>query len=481
MAPRRLALPVLAALVALAALAPPAGAARNLGRVLLTSDDQFAIDRGTVIYTRIGSGGRREVVEATPSRTRVIARLPGPGGGDRFFQYEEFAASAERWIYGNALAELGEIDAEDLGGRIVTGAEGDENETLLDCPSDPNVVRLAASGSAVAYQPASCPQGTALGSGIVVRDLAPAAPVPTRTVPAAFTGRVELAGRYLAYGVNFDEQHPPASPERQIVVHDWVAGGEAYRVSGSDTAPLHGSAFTHHFDLQADGQLVSATGTQPPTAWGLPCRDNVGMATYQQSTPTAFVLPLEACQPEVRMSGGAIAFARRFGTRGIELATTDPSGVAATTVARFAHAGMLRGFDYDGTTLVFTRTDCLDRVMYTEGEAPAKPPTFGVPNCPIRILSSAGRVTRGGSARVRVSCPRGCDMSIETTTYTGEKVRVVRLRPGVPRTFGFRLPDRILDSLRAGRRQRIRIVARHNEDLPVRTRHYRRNVTILPR
>ncbi len=96
--------------------------------------------------------------------------------------------------------------------------------------------------------------------------------------------KLALAGRSLAYADG------PA-----IVVRDWQAGAEAYRV------PVTGSPKALAFDVQDDGALALAVFAQTPKCGGAP------LTWHTPAAPAGVVLPAAPCTADVAVDGGRAA------------------------------------------------------------------------------------------------------------------------------------------------------------------------------
>ena len=319
--------------------------------------------------------------------------------------------------------------------------------------------------------------------------------MPKRTVELSDNpGSVRLAGRYVAYVVGA-RNSGATSPERAAVVCDWVAGTEVYRARASSAVPLPGDFRFDRFDLQADGTLVAASARRDPYDQRddpkPPCEDSLGVAWYSPAEPQAHLLPLKACSTRVRIGSDRIAFFRRLGERGSQLVTSDLAGASVTPVAEFAHEGLVQAFDFDGVRAGFAVRGCVDPSLYVEAAQPATPARFARPDCPMTIAGSAGRVSRGGRALVKVGCPAGCreidGVLSGGSGGGGSGSGSGRLAAGKTRTFALQIPGPMRARLARGLKQRALVRATHSTfdaassySVPRRA-SFARAVTILPR
>jgi hypothetical protein len=475
------------ALAVLLALPAPAAALDQLGGPGNVLRNRVVVDGQDVFYLR---WEKREegfdVIRARPGSATVLPGVPFPGEDLSIFG-EEFGASSER--YALAWIEQDRDDAEaDTFGQWQTARVGQPLTTPEGCVGRSPTV--AVDGDAAAIQPSSC----GLGGNVTVLDFAPGAVVPQRTIELGTgqeqEGALRLAGRYVAYVVGARSARA-RNPARQVVVYDWVAGAEVYRVSASVDVPLPGDFRFDHFDLQADGKVVAASAARvedPEDDAKAPCEDSIAIVWWSPAEPQPHVLPQKACQARVAIGADRIAFFRRSGATGAELVTTDLTGAPVAPVATFAHEGSIHAFDFDGARAAFAVRGCVHPTVYAEVAQPAAPAAFPQPDCPIRLSKSAGRVGRGGFANVRAGCPNGCrDLDIEVTSPFKYNLSG-RVGAGKTRTFRVRLPASLRARLARGRRVALRVAASHGTfdaisfyDVFPRRQGVTRTVTVLPR
>jgi hypothetical protein len=437
------------------------------GQSVTFADGLYEYDDGFDVVEISADGGRR-----------VHGRLPdAPARGGRFYQYTEFGASPRRFAFGFAQYRAGGDEDEPEKFAFRGGRPSETIDTLLDCRGDPGVPQVAVSDDAVAMQPGGC-----AGMDIVVRDFTPGAAVPTRTVPVTQqASELRLAGRHVAYMVAPDET-PATSPERQVVVYDWVAGSEVYRARASEAFPFESAGSQAAFDLQADGKV--AVLAPPQTARPDPnraCYDDFAVAWFSPAEPTPHVLPVAACRPYVAIEGDRIAFARGTGSVGSRIVVSDLAGSSVADVASFPQHRMSQAWDFDGARVGFSKQDCHSDRIFTEAIAPVAPASFEVPSCPVRIASDAGRIDAAGRVAVRYSCPRGCRIESRVREPFGSRFEFRRVRPGRATTMRFRVPRAVRARLERRGSLLIRVIAGMEPRVPVRTRWFGRWMRVRAR
>jgi hypothetical protein len=480
--------PAPALVLALAfALPAPAAALDQLGGPANVLRNRVVVDGQDVFYLRWEK--REEGFDVIRARPGSATRLPGvpfPGSNISIFT-EEFDASSQR--YALAWGYYEQDDAEESNSyEWRTARVGEPLAQLGECFG--RMPTVAVDDDAVALQPSEC----GLGGDLTVFDQAPGAAVPQRTIdhPSNLDGEgsLRLAGRYVAFVVGARSARARNSA-RQVVVYDWVAGAEVYRASASVELPLPGDFRFDHFDLQADGKLVAASAPRvddPDDDAKPPCEDSIAVVWWSPAEPQPHVLAQKACDPRIRIGNDRLAFLRRAGDTGAELVTTGLTGGPVTPVATFAHEGSVHALDFDGARAAFAVRGCVHPTVYAEVAQPATPASFAQPNCPVTIAKSAGRVTRGGFANLRFTCPNGCrelDMAVTSPFKASDDARI-----GVGKTYTarVRLPAGLRARLARGGRVQLKVAASHSTFDAVssynvfpRRQSFSRTVTVLPR
>ena len=381
--------------VSLAALALAAlGAGDAYGAAPVRVGTAQSLDQGPLL-----AGDAFAYAQASPTRfsVRVVRRGARPSvlARGRLFNLEteftlteEFvtlAASAQRLAFtrffsGSAKAEGKSDSALDSGpvSGPLTRVAACDSRALTETGVETASSLVDVSGAAVAY--VDC-QGR-----VTVRDFAPGAAVPSRTIPAgANVDDLSLGGRYVAFRA-----------ERSIRVFDWVANAQAY------TVPLPGADSTA-FDLQPDGTL--AVGRARDVAVSCPAGS---LAWYSRAQPFAHQLGLAPCSAQVVIAAGRIALVTRAGSNRRALTTVTLAG-ARTNVASLGADGMQAGeFDLDASRASFALRNCLAGADLLRAAVPGSVPLpFVTTTCPVSIRSRETTL-RQRAVRVRVVCRRGC-------------------------------------------------------------------------
>lgn len=475
------------ALVLLLALPAPAAALDQLGAPANVLRNRVVVDGQDVFYLRWERHEEGfDVIRARPGSSTLLPGVKYPGSNLSIFT-EEFDASSQR--YALAWSYYEKDDAEESNfHEWRTARVGEPLTKLGECFG--RFPTVAVDDDAVALQPSEC----GLGGDLTVFDQAPGAAVPQRTIdhPSNLDaeGALRLAGRYVAFVVGARSARARNSA-RQVVVYDWIAGAEVYRASASVELPLPGDFRFDYFDLQADGKLVAASAPRvddPGDDAKAPCEDAIAVVWWSPAEPQPHVLPQKACDPRIRIGNDRVAFLRRSGATGAELVTTDLTGAPVAPVATFAHEGSIHALDFDGARAAFAVRGCVHPTVYAEVAQPATPASFRRPDCPVTIAKSAGRVTRGGFANLRFTCPNGCrelDMEVTSPFKADDSARI---GAGKTYTARVRLPASVRARLARGRRVKLKVTASHSDfdaissyNVFPRRPSFSRTVTVLPR
>lgn len=350
------------------------------------------------------NGGYRLVTGLADGSTRELTRVEGPGRGLGFGTF--VAASSTQVLVDQAFQETAPLNPErpeDGTFRLVGG-------NLEQVGPGGRVRNLDVSGDAAIF-PAD-------HLDVTIRDFGPS-PTPTRTVRAE--GPVSIAGRYAAWAQGAD-----------IVVYDWRAGAEAYRIRGVVSPPN----LVESVGVQEDGKV--AFGYAVTVAERASHR--VGWASPAEPFVHPLALPDDAPY-HVRLVGDGVAYLRRSnfeGARG-ELGVAGLSGGAQTLVRPVESAG--DQFDFDGTRLVWqTRTCDSPKVSVASLDELAARPRLGrLPRCAL-VIRNRPRVTRSGHVVFRFDCTGlavGCFyQALRVRTARRERLGGRRIRKG--RSIAFR-------------------------------------------
>ena len=287
----------------------------------------------------------------------------------------------------------------------------------------------------VAFESASCAP-----PGIVVMQQ----PTGARTLvpqPRCYGGNIRLAGSF----VSFEEGCSVA--EKQLVVHDWRAGGELYRVPATPTAGI-----ATYYDLQADGKLAQV---KP---------DNSAISWYSPSEPFAHDIP------DTSGARTISDFARdriAFGTRTVSISGGD----AADAVPGAQHR-VATDLDLETGRAAYAQRACIGSriVVDTLGSVQPKPGP-----CRFRV-----RWKRRGALGPRrevvlgtITCPDGCQGYVRLHTRAGSATRDFRVGIGRRAALRFRASRSMERDIRRRRSVRasaqIRLFDPSGGNPPVRT------------
>jgi hypothetical protein len=265
-------------------------------------------------------------------------------------------------------------------------------------PAPPHAI--AVTDDAAAYLGCNADDAGAL----VVRSLSDPAGVPFVVEPSgghAFDA-VRMAGRYLA-GELVGQGAGPI-----LVVYDYVARTELYRVSGY-------SSDQGDFGLQADGTaaVVRADGSPPRGD----CAE-FGVEYYTPAEPFAHRVPGPACSRELALADGRLAYERYAAARPprSQLKLVDLGGGQEVPVAATSTTDD-RMWDLDASRVAYTDDTCTTyggRVVVSSLEELRTTGFRAADSCPIGFARPR-RVAerRNGVLAVLVACPRGCSATLD--------------------------------------------------------------------
>jgi hypothetical protein len=257
-----------------------------------------------------------------------------------------------------------------------------------------------------------------------------------------------LAGRYVASVVI------PSTGPKQVLVYDWQAGAEAYRIT---VAPESGSV---SFDLQADGSVALVQFTRPDS----PACSTGRLSWHTPAEPVGRALPAAPCAATVAASGGKAAIVADAPPPAPEgnLVVAEVGSDGTRRDLGWLGSGRRRGgaIDYADGTAVYAVLGCNRKLAIMSASGPPESEPL---DCLFPRISSA-RLT-GRTLRVR-----GTVNGTVTRRFTGRLAlsyrlgvgkRVFTVRRSVHASAGrfsalLRAPDGVR-SRRAARRGRLRV------------------------
>lgn len=263
------------------------------------------------------------------------------------------------------------------------------------------------------------------GKDLTVRDLSHGGGVVQRFADTdGGDTAIDIAGEYVAF----------ANHAGHLVVANWRTGATLYEAQ-RDKLDLFS------FSLAPDGTVAIAT-------------EACGVVLFDRDTPTGRDLPLQLCEPDLRLVGRKLAFAD--GGR-LELADVDTG--ERRVMARLG-ASDERGFDFDGEHFAWQEQRCADYAIFLRGlDGPAHPAAPA--RCPVRLGKVPSKVARRGIVTVPFRCPRGC--TIEEASLVTPRGYALSLpvsphaRPHARREMRLRLFPSALARLRRQGRLRVRL------------------------
>lgn len=240
---------------------------------------------------------------------------------------------------------------------------------------------VSVSGTAIAYSD-SC-----AGGRVVVRDDGGAGPPEERTIATTQpAGAPRIAGRHVAW---FEAG--------SIVVHDWVAGQEAYRFEARDVGSL---------DVQEDGKVAYTASAGDGDA-------RVLWASADEPRPHPGPL-FQDTSLDLQIERDRIAVRARTGTP--RLATLTVFDLASRELARHRETASLGRWDFDGTRLAWATHPCERAAIVAWDLADARPPGLPAGRCPVPAVTVRSTGVRGRSFGLAMRCPAkpalGCRGSI---------------------------------------------------------------------
>lgn len=214
--------------------------------------------------------------------------------------------------------------------------------------------------------------------GASISDLSdPDAPATRIPIPEGARD-VKMAGHYVAW---FVETAPDGRWNEQLIVYDWLAGREAYRVDVSSYVVNASISHELEFDLQEDGMVVG-------NMYGERIWDPGRVIWASVDAPTIHELPLHAGRFDIATHGGLIAL-RNADAR--YYAVVDTQAREQNVFALTGNRAGVNYLDFDGHRLLWLE----DGILYNEP----------YPVAPTAVLpTGTATVDSTGMAKIPVWC-----------------------------------------------------------------------------
>ncbi|MDQ3091143.1 MAG: hypothetical protein M3R46_05660, partial [Actinomycetota bacterium] len=215
-----------------------------------------------------------------------------------------------------------------------------------------------------------------------------------------YEDRVRVAGAWAAVDASIPNsgQTPPYQFSPTIVV-DLAAGREVYRVERYPyPSPYTGYAAA----IDEDGTLVTVSDATEE------CKGT--LAFHTPTGPCPHPLPGRACAPAIEVDDGTFLYiGLANGQRGLMVGNVD--GRAPAPMA-LAGKERIHNFDIEDQRVVYGLEACGEATsvrlvsLKQEGVDPLRDP-----HCPVRLASRRTRLNQRGRVRLRLRCPRGCEVT----------------------------------------------------------------------
>jgi hypothetical protein len=323
-----------------------------------------------------GETGGLETLAASPTRVAIIV---SEQRGDE--ESENFRLTQE--------LRAGPLDGPLT--RVVRGA-------FLGVGCEPAPTDAAVAADVLVWIEKTCPSG----ARVLARDLAGGG-ADRQLTQMAYLADLTAADRFVAWVQGPAEPSGFPAPG-EIVVYDLVANAESYRV------PADPSRLIRRIDVQADGKLlVQGVHATPGTG----AQQGEFLDWYSPAEPTPHPLSVRSAFTFPALGGDRVLLSRFASRTTDELVLSDLNS-ALTTLARFPRRTLGITVAFDGRTAVYVEEGCADDTLFAQDvpESGAIPETT-VTSCPVRIQRGTILVPGGRTARVKLSCTRGCDGTAE--------------------------------------------------------------------
>jgi len=215
-----------------------------------------------------------------------------------------------------------------------------------------------------------------------------------------YEDRLRVAGRWAAVDASVPNSGPaPPYQFSPTIVVDLAAGREVYRV---ERYPYPSPSTGYGAAIDEDGTLVTVSNATKE------CKGT--LAFHTPADPSRHPLPGRACAPAIEVYGGTFLYmGLANGRRGLMVGNVD--GRPRRPLALAGPEG-IQNFDIEGQRVVYSLEACAEatsvRLTSLEGEE-ADPQQDR--RCPVRLASRRTRLDRRGRVRLRLRCPRGCEVT----------------------------------------------------------------------
>jgi hypothetical protein len=355
-----------------------------------------------------------EAVGFAASPTHVLIDSRVASGSRKYFQYNYDLTTAAFPRAGGASRRIGSC----------TGNVDSFNHPGALGPPDP---RSAVDGTTAVASSCPRPLVVDLATGATLRELPELGAEP------------RLAGRYVASLVT------PSTGPKQVLVYDWQAGVEAYRITLAPATEIAA------FDLQADGSLALAQ-----FAGAAACA--AGRLTWHSPTePAGRELPVAPCAAAVGADAGKVAVVAAAPGAAGRLVLAEVSSDGTRRDLAWLGSGQRRvgGIDLAGATAAYALRGCTGVAAIMNADGPPEPRAVDCLFPGLKRLRIFGRKLRvTGTTNHDFSGPLALSYRLRVGTRIFTVKRTVGVRSGAF-TALLTLPASIR-SRRAARRGRLR-------------------------
>ena len=366
-------------------------------------------------------------VEQEGTKGAVVLRAAAPGapvrnlasGFIRDIKCDNEECDSEGFLFDAARTPgrvaFSKVTTPDLSGgprtfTLFTGGLSGPFPALFTCnkSSDVRIYEYHVDGDTLAYEADSCVDGLP-GTRVTVRDFA-AGGFGTKSFPLPADTSFALAGKVLAFFTS------DSSDKVTVKVIDWTTGATLY------TAPIGDRAFA--FDTQADGKVVVGIPTDAGDEKGPPLPGqtrsttcNVRIAWLSPAAPTLHKIA-PCSEGDAQIEDDRIYFVRTD-NKTEQLTQSDLAGNVIPVASikgdggfpSFANLVGAERFDVDGSRIAYPVSRCLGDSIYVQ-DLPAPAAKTETVSCPTSFTSTKIKVSKTGTIKLPLSCPKGCTGSL---------------------------------------------------------------------